>query len=388
MLNRLEIKLLLPGIILSFLTLVLLLFCDEGLSFSSLITGFIIFIGLHLVASLLICKKLFSERITRLSDFLAVVIDLDKAPSAPLTDPQDDELARFTNDFGRFISGLSQVMDDLRLDTQNLRESAIVLQEQTKSSATSIEYSSQEIKEMAKSFNDVANTSTVLSQNALQISETTQQVLDVLKQGVSSSQTSQQTIDNVVQEVQSTAEDLLVLQNECDRIGSVLDVIRGIAEQTNLLALNAAIEAARAGEQGRGFAVVADEVRALAHRTQESTVEIQSMVEGLQAKSNTSVASIERGKALTQDSLTHSEAVVEALSSIGDAFSEVDNLTSEMASSTNEQQNFTLSINSNMDKVVQLSGEIEQGFVEVTNFSGQQTETSLAIDKSLSKVCV
>ncbi|MCH2056169.1 MAG: methyl-accepting chemotaxis protein [Thalassotalea sp.] len=220
------------------------------------------------------------------------------------------------------------------------------------------------------------------------MSETTSRVMEVLAQGTSSSNTSQVTIESVTKEVNSMADDLALLQEECSRIGSVLDVIRGIAEQTNLLALNAAIEAARAGEQGRGFAVVADEVRALAHRTQESTVEIQSMVEGLQEKSNNAVDAISRGQELTQESLSYSQQVVEALDQVGDAFADVDNLTSQIASGTDEQRRSTASINDNMSLVVDLSCEITNGLSSVAQHAEQQKITSGQVDSTLNRVCV
>ena len=183
---------------------------------------------------------------------------------------------------------------------------------------------------MASSIDQIASTSAVLTENAVQVSETTDQVMNLIDKGTASSNTSQQTIASFADEVNGMAKDLALLQEECSRIGGVLDVIRGIADQTNLLALNAAIEAARAGEQGRGFAVVADEVRALAHRTQESTVEIQSMVEGLQEKSNNAVDAIGKGKSLSEDSLNQTEGVVEVLGQLAQAFTEVNQLTTQI----------------------------------------------------------
>ena len=181
---------------------------------------------------------------------------------------------------------------------------------------------------------------------------------------------------------------LAQLQAECSRIGTVLEVIRGIADQTNLLALNAAIEAARAGEQGRGFAVVADEVRALAHRTQESTVEIHSMVEGLQEKSTNAVNAISRGQSLSQESLTHSEQVVDALQQIGKVFSEVDTLTSQIAQGTSEQQQSTASINDNMSIVVKLSRDLNSSLLSVAELAELQQQTAVDVDTTLNRVCV
>jgi methyl-accepting chemotaxis protein len=119
-------------------------------------------------------------------------------------------------------------------------------------------------------------------------------------------------------EVEQGVQHVRELEKDADSIGSVLDVIGGIAEQTNLLALNAAIEAARAGEQGRGFAVVADEVRSLAGRTQEATKEIQRMIETLQGRVSCVVAAMEGGRETAQTGVTHAKESGQSLARIGD----------------------------------------------------------------------
>jgi methyl-accepting chemotaxis protein len=255
-------------------------------------------------------------------------------------------------------------------------------------SVGAVDESVNQIEQMARSIDQVASTSTTLSDSATQVSETTSQVLAILKQGTHASTTSKNTIEDFDKEVTIMASDLALLQEECSRIGSVLEVIRGIADQTNLLALNAAIEAARAGEQGRGFAVVADEVRALAHRTQESTVEIHAMVEGLQEKSTNAVNAIDRGQGLSRDSLIHSAEVADALSKIGQVFFEVDTLTSQIAQGTTEQQQATASINENMSMVVKLSRELNSNLLAVTELAEMQQHTADEVDTTLNRVCV
>jgi methyl-accepting chemotaxis protein len=329
-----------------------------------------------------------TQRLAGLQQYIDQVVSVDEAPAGLLQDNNNDDLAKVVNDLSKFIANLSDVISEIRGESENLKQGSASLSAQMGESVGAVDQSASQIEQMASSIDQVASTSTTLSDSATQVSETTSQVLAILEQGTTASNTSQHTIEDFANEVTTMATDLALLQEECSRIGSVLEVIRGIADQTNLLALNAAIEAARAGEQGRGFAVVADEVRALAHRTQESTVEIHSMVEGLQEKSTNAVNAISRGQRLSQDSLVHSEQVVDALQQIGQVFAEVDTLTSQIAQGTTEQQQSTASINDNMSMVVELSRELNTGLSSVAELAEMQQQTAAEVDTTLNRICV
>lgn len=386
MLESLNIKLLLPQAIVGFIFLILLMSMTE-LS-ATAITLIVVMILVQLGASFFFNNMWLAVRLERLKSYLSLVISTEEAPKKTLSDGINDDLGRVINQLSAFIANLSDVIKEIRRESEQLSDGSTQLAEQMNASVTSVNTTGAQIEQMAASIEQVANTSSTLTQSASQVSETTSQVMDILAQGTQSSNTSQHTIESFAHEVNGMANDIALLQEESARIGSVLDVIRGIAEQTNLLALNAAIEAARAGEQGRGFAVVADEVRALAHRTQESTVEIQSMVEGLQEKSTNAVNAISRGQSLTQESLEHSQEVVTALSQIGDVFAEVDNLTSQIASGTEEQQVATASINDNMFAIVELSREINDGLGSVSQHAEMQKTTANDVDQTLNRICV
>ena len=388
MLSKLSTKLLLPNLAIGLAFIFGLFFISDTVSKFTLAVIFTALVILQSLVSYFFFNQMLTKRLVRLKAYLDMVVSIEEAPSEPLKDPANDDLAQVTNDLSHFIVDLADVVNVIRQESEVLRQGSTSLSLQMSDSVALVENSTEQISQMAESIEDVANTSSSLSKSAEQVSETTSSVMEILAKGVNSSNTSQETIEAVASEVGDMAKELALLQEESARIGSVLDVIRGIAEQTNLLALNAAIEAARAGDQGRGFAVVADEVRALAHRTQESTVEIQAMVEGLQAKTTNAVNSMSKGHKLTQDSLNYSAEVVSALEQIGYAFQDVDNLTSQIASTTLAQQSATSSINDTMLAVVSLSHDINSGLNSVAAHAEQQQQTSKEVEQTINRICV
>jgi len=161
------------------------------------------------------------------------------------------------------------------------------------------------------------------------------------------------------------------LADKVKSITKVLEVISGIAEQTNLLALNAAIEAARAGESGRGFAVVADEVRSLAHKTQQSTVEIEDMVKAINESSDRSVATMDKSLERATKTLDVAREAGEALQLIATAVSEINNHNTSIASAAEEQANVSRDVDKNLVSIRDLSNSTASG-AEQTNASSQE----------------
>ncbi|MCW1938411.1 methyl-accepting chemotaxis protein [Pseudomonas sp. MDMC_285] len=178
-------------------------------------------------------------------------------------------------------------------------------------------------------------------------------------------------IERLAAEVAHTGQTVGQVQGESQRIGSVLDVIKSIAEQTNLLALNAAIEAARAGEQGRGFAVVADEVRALARRTQDSTSEIEALIASLQHRVQQAVAQTQASQSLSQDAVSSVERAGQSLTQINQAVALIEQMNQQIASAAEQQSAVALEINRSLDNVRSI-GEQSANATEQTALSSAE----------------
>lgn len=189
-----------------------------------------------------------------------------------------DELAAISRDYNITLETLRTLMRRVRENGVTVVESATEIEDRTCRSQEVIAAQQGETHQVATAIKELAATSQDMAGNALQAARMTQEAQQVVGQGEAVVDRTIKAIDHINREVLRTAESIGQLEQQCSQIGGVISVIRGIAEQTNLLALNAAIEAARAGEQGRGFAVVADEVRQLAARTSQSTNEIASVV--------------------------------------------------------------------------------------------------------------
>ena len=265
-----------------------------------------------------------------------------------LNEEGKSELAKLSIGFNRFADKVHHLVSQVAGEVSNLSELvqnvSVIVEQTQQGSITQKEKTSQvatAITEMTATVQDVATNADLASQSAQQADTNARSGQLIVSQTIES-------INQLDSEIESGAIVVNKLESDAESIGGVLDVIRGIAEQTNLLALNAAIEAARAGEQGRGFAVVADEVRTLASRTQDSTKEIQEMIDSLQDQARAAVKSISQGQEKAKTNVENASQAGEALNSITSSVETISSMNIQIASAAQEQSVVAEDINKNV----------------------------------------
>ncbi|GAA6135142.1 methyl-accepting chemotaxis protein [Oceaniserpentilla sp. 4NH20-0058] len=213
----------------------------------------------------------------------------------------------------------------------------------------------QRTDQMATAITEMSSASAEVARHAQEAASSANNVEQSATKGVGIMQNAISTINSTSEQIASTADVVRNLELDTKNVGTVLDVIKGIAEQTNLLALNAAIEAARAGEQGRGFAVVADEVRTLAQRTQESTAEIHTIIENVQSGAQNAVTAIEAGQGRTEESVTQVNQAGETINEINQNIKQILGTNEQIAQAAQEQSSVADDISENVNQITNIA---------------------------------
>ena len=265
------------------------------------------------------------------------------------------EIMKMSDGFNRFAGKVHNLVTQVAEGVQNLSlvvkdVSSIVdlTQHGSQQQRAQTENVATAISAMAQMVQEVTNSANLAAESA-------QQADDNAKTGQSVVTKTIDSINELAGEIETGVNVIYALEKDADAIGSVLDVIKGIAEQTNLLALNAAIEAARAGEQGRGFAVVADEVRTLASRTQESTAAIQKMINSLQSQAHAAVKAITQGQGKAKNSVSIASNAGDALSAITHSVSTITSMNIQIASASEKQSTVAKEIDHNVLEISQVA---------------------------------
>ncbi len=266
-----------------------------------------------------------------------------------------DELGELTSSFNTFRSKIHDLVGRVLSSSKRIESSANQLTELSASTHADVLQQQQRTEEAASALEQMSRSMSVIMESTDAAARNADEAHRQSSQSRKQITCTIDTINRLAAEMEQAARAAEKLQHDSLQIGSVLDVIRGIAEQTNLLALNAAIEAARAGEQGRGFAVVADEVRTLASRTQQSTEEIQSMIEELQSNTGLVVSVIEKGQKIGVESVEQSQDAGASLDAISQLVNDIKELNARIAASVREQTDASRRIHGNVEEISSLS---------------------------------
>ncbi|MBH0038987.1 methyl-accepting chemotaxis protein [Pseudoalteromonas sp. SWN166] len=314
---------------------------------------------------------------------------LDIVASGDMTQRLDDSAK---DEFGELSKSCNTLIDSLRSLIKGIISRSTQLAAASEQTSAITAESSQAIRNQQAQVEQAATATTEMSSTSQTVSNSAQQALSEIKnadkeaervKGISNN--NKATIEQLAREVDDASQVINKLHQDSASIGSILDVIRGIADQTNLLALNAAIEAARAGEYGRGFAVVADEVRSLASKTQESTQEIQSMIESLQTGAEAAVTAMSKGKQRAVSCVEQTDLASSALDSITFAVSQAHDVSEEISTAALEQQQVAQEISERLESIVAIAEQTAEG-ANQTNISSSEVaklaeELRLSVDE-------
>ncbi|WP_455203351.1 methyl-accepting chemotaxis protein [Kaarinaea lacus] len=280
------------------------------------------------------------------------------------------------------IGSLRQQVTEIDANAEKLSKSAENLAHITQETNAGVQQQQHETDQVATAMNEMSATVQEVAQNALVAANAAQEANEKSELGRQVVSTTMATINNLANDIEQASQVIQDLKNDSENIGTVIDVIRGIADQTNLLALNAAIEAARAGEQGRGFAVVADEVRTLASRTQQSTQDIQEMVERLQVGAEKAVSVMNQSQEQAKGSVDQASQADESLDIITTMVAQINDMNTQIASAAEEQSAVAEEINKNIVNISQVSTQTSQG----ANQTAAASETMTALASQLQAV--
>nr|PMK54594.1 chemotaxis protein [Vibrio splendidus] len=338
-----------------------------------------IFVVCLIVLSLLLGKLM--QPLLVLKNTLNDISEGDGDLSVRLPIKGNDEVAQISSAFNVFVGNVHEIIKQTVNTGVELNSTAVALREQSQQALQRGQEQNEQTMLVVTSMNEMIATVNEIASSAAGAASAANMAASETQEGHKTIEKTTISISNLEAEMNSASDIIVSLADNTQSIGTILDVIRGISEQTNLLALNAAIEAARAGEAGRGFAVVADEVRNLATKTAQSTDEIDTMINQLQTEAKNAVSSMSNSKSLIEEGTTETEMARQALEKISTQVLSILDINTQVATATEQQSAVANEINMNMDTV---NSSVKNGLnasEKLEQSSQQLAELSQVLDR-------
>lgn len=293
----------------------------------------------------------------------------------------DDELGELSRWFNTFMDKLHQIVLQVAQSTEHIASASEEISSTAAQSAHSAAAQKDQATQVAAAMQEMSSTVLQVSENASKASESARRAGETARSGGAIVDKTVDVIQNLAASTRDTAAKIQELGKSSDQIGQIIGVIDDIADQTNLLALNAAIEAARAGEQGRGFAVVADEVRKLAERTTQATKEIAQMIKTIQQETQRAVEAMESGTAAVERGVESASKAGTSLNEIIQKSEQVNDMITHIAAAATQQSAATQQVTANMDQIASLVQEASVGAEQSAKACGDLSDLALDLQR-------
>lgn len=342
-----------------------------------------ILLAVSLLTVFMLTKKLMLGPVAEVTRSLASIADGGGDLSRRLPTERGDEVAALAHNFNRVMEHIAQIIRDVIDVTDQVDKNVHAMTKATDSTAQASAQQTQQIEQIATALQELSASAEEVARNASDTAEHTRQTSELADESDRAVTSSSVAVQQLAEQIEATASRIQVLQDSSGSIGSVMEVINTIAEQTNLLALNAAIEAARAGEQGRGFAVVADEVRALAQKTQNSTEEIGQIVTQLQRAADEAHESMRNSVNSVQETSTSSAKVAESLGAMREKIDRINDMNHHIASASQQQNAVAAEVSKIITTIQSLAENMFQDAQVVRDNSTELARESIELNNQL-----
>lgn len=339
---------------------------DKSVAFAKLdasATSVIIIVSVAVIISIILAFIILQVLYRPILALKQTVLDLSSG-NGDLTQRLEvrssDDLGQISQGINHFIENLQSMMREIQGATINLQSHVEDMHQQSARNDEILQSHVAETEQVVTAIEEMNSTADAMATDAANTAEITQRANEVGDESRRIAQQSQGTISELITDVDGAVDSVSEMNEKTQGINNILDVISGIAEQTNLLALNAAIEAARAGEQGRGFAVVADEVRNLASRTKDSTEEVEAALESLMQGTQVVVSSMDNTKVRCEETVSSAGEVAESLDTMSSFVNDINGLSTQIATAAEEQSSVTQELTRNMTQINNIVRELEE----------------------------